>query len=92
MTSKYLIPVLVTMMLVTGVCNTLLTKYQVRRHLAIPISSLLTNLLPGQRLCPGLRFPQPQGPQTIRTTSRANRPNVRRRNGFLALRRRLRYL
>jgi hypothetical protein len=46
MTSKYLIPVLVTMMLVTGVCNTLLTKYQVR-HLAIPIPSLLTILLLG---------------------------------------------
>jgi hypothetical protein len=27
--SKVIIPVLVTMMLVTGVCNTLLTKYQV---------------------------------------------------------------
>jgi hypothetical protein len=46
MTSKYLIPVLVTMMLVTGVCNTLLTKYQVRR-LAIPMSSLLITLLSG---------------------------------------------
>ena len=29
MVSRALIPVLVTMMLVTGVCNTLLTKYQV---------------------------------------------------------------
>ena len=29
-TSQALIPVLVTLMLLTGVCNTLLTKYQVR--------------------------------------------------------------
>ena len=28
--SEALIPVLVTLMLLTGVCNTLLTKYQVR--------------------------------------------------------------
>jgi Na+/serine symporter len=30
MAPKALVPLLVTMMLVTGVCNTLLTKYQVR--------------------------------------------------------------
>jgi hypothetical protein len=30
MAVKALVPLLVTMMLVTGVCNTLLTKYQVR--------------------------------------------------------------
>ena len=30
MPSNYMIPVLVAMMLLTGVCNTLLTKYQVR--------------------------------------------------------------
>lgn len=29
MTNRSLIPVLVTMMLVTGVCNTILNKYQV---------------------------------------------------------------
>jgi hypothetical protein len=29
MAPKALVPLLVTMMLVTGVCNTLLTKYQV---------------------------------------------------------------
>lgn len=29
MAAKFVIPFLVTMMLVTGVCNTLLTKYQV---------------------------------------------------------------
>ena len=29
-TNKALIPVLVTLMLLTGVCNTLLTKYQVK--------------------------------------------------------------
>jgi len=29
MAQKYLIPFLVAMMLVTGVCNTILTKYQV---------------------------------------------------------------
>lgn len=33
MASKYLIPFLIAMMLVTGVCNTLLTKYQVRVNL-----------------------------------------------------------
>lgn len=30
MASSSMIPVLVTLMLITGVCNTLLTKYQVR--------------------------------------------------------------
>lgn len=30
MTSRAMIPVLVAFMLLTGVCNTLLTKYQVR--------------------------------------------------------------
>jgi hypothetical protein len=34
MSSKAIIPILVGMMLVTGVCNTLLTKYQV--HLSPP--------------------------------------------------------
>lgn len=31
-TNSFLIPVLVTFMLITGVCNTLLTKYQVGPH------------------------------------------------------------
>jgi hypothetical protein len=37
--SKAVIPVLVTMMLVTGVCNTLLTKYQVLPPLFRPSSA-----------------------------------------------------
>ena len=41
MTSRAVIPVLVTMMLVTGVCNTLLTKYQVRYRLFILFSPML---------------------------------------------------
>jgi hypothetical protein len=48
MPNKYLIPILVTMMLVTGVCNTLLTKYQVRLSVVtFSCQSLLINLLPG---------------------------------------------
>jgi len=39
MASKALIPFLVTMMLVTGVCNTLLSKYQVC-HWSIPLLSV----------------------------------------------------
>ena len=42
MTSRAVIPVLVTMMLVTGVCNTLLTKYQVRYRLLLFFSSMLS--------------------------------------------------
>lgn len=47
MASRAVIPFLVAMMLVTGVCNTLLTKYQVRPlspsfHMALSIERLLT--------------------------------------------------
>ncbi|KAF2857649.1 hypothetical protein K470DRAFT_260587 [Piedraia hortae CBS 480.64] len=42
MVSRVAIPVLVGMMLLTGVCNTLLTKYQVRivadSHQTVPIN------------------------------------------------------
>lgn len=46
MESRGLIPFLVAMMLLTGVCNTLLTKYQVRTPAAShssspPLSSML---------------------------------------------------
>jgi hypothetical protein len=42
MVSRYLIPVLVAMMLVTGVCNTLLTKYQVSDPIAARKLFILT--------------------------------------------------
>lgn len=44
MASKAVIPFLVGMMLLTGVCNTLLTKYQVRAsnmHIPPPIGSIV---------------------------------------------------
>jgi hypothetical protein len=37
MAPKALVPLLVTMMLVTGVCNTLLTKFQVCTVLSLPL-------------------------------------------------------
>jgi hypothetical protein len=40
MPSKAMIPVLVTLMLATGVCNTLLTKYQVCPLLSPPSSPI----------------------------------------------------
>ena len=39
MAPRIMIPVLVTMMLLTGVCNTLLTKYQVSQPLLPSLSS-----------------------------------------------------
>lgn len=41
MTTKALIPLLVSMMLLTGVCNTLLTKYQVRSPFSLHTPSML---------------------------------------------------
>lgn len=40
MTSRTAIPFLVGMMLLTGVCNTLLTKYQVRSNVVITCGSI----------------------------------------------------
>jgi len=56
MESRGLIPFLVAMMLLTGVCNTLLTKYQVRTSPASPllIPSLVFHVAPFQCLCLGL--------------------------------------
>jgi hypothetical protein len=48
MAVKALVPLLVTLMLVTGVCNTLLTKYQV--HLSPVHKPSFTNSDPGQYL------------------------------------------
>lgn len=42
MSSRAVIPFLVGMMLLTGVCNTLLTKYQVRLTLHTYSSTMLT--------------------------------------------------
>ena len=36
-----IVPFLVTMMLVTGVCNTILNKYQVGHHRLLPASNTL---------------------------------------------------
>lgn len=45
MATKAVIPFLVGMMLLTGVCNTLLTKYQVRasHHLMAAVSTTLSS-------------------------------------------------
>lgn len=44
--TRAIIPFLVAMMLFTGVCNTLLTKYQVRRLPYSPSSSSRTTRMP----------------------------------------------
>lgn len=44
MASRALIPLLVGMMLLTGVCNTLLTKYQVRWNSLVLGNQTLTRL------------------------------------------------
>lgn len=57
MAAKAVIPFLVAMMLLTGVCNTLLTKYQVRPCSLIQRCSLY--LSPGHTMRPPLLQPQP---------------------------------
>lgn len=52
-TNKALVPFLVGMMLLTGVCNTLLTKYQVRNNTPSP-----PPLLPDCVRCAALRLMQ----------------------------------
>lgn len=47
MANKFVIPFLVAMMILTGVCNTLLTKYQVGLSLSSEAFSKLTDL----RIC-----------------------------------------
>ena len=58
MENRGLIPVLVTMMLVTGVCNTILNKYQVRA-LFQPVLQIEPSLTPhprkGHAMCERLR-------------------------------------
>ena len=52
MANKALIPILVTMMLVTGVCNTILNKYQVRpRFRATKKQETQTNRCISNRIC-----------------------------------------
>lgn len=57
-TNKALVPFLVGMMLLTGVCNTLLTKYQVRNDtpspLPLPPSPLLLPDCAGAMRCAAL--------------------------------------
>lgn len=69
MAPKALIPVLVTLMLLTGVCNTLLTKYQVRLAVDLFMTSLIDYL--GSTMRPKLRY---QETSSFRAT---RPPNVR---------------
>ena len=68
-TNRALIPVLVTMMLLTGVCNTLLTKYQVRLPVSFPAPKFKLTSSSGHDLRPRL----PNGPpQKLRAARPAN--------------------
>ena len=101
MASKALIPIFVVMMLISGVCNTLLSKYQVRPfhsppeslsplplHTRLPDHSLTHHLL-GLNLRPQLHLPRPLLPRPLRAARAPNRPDVRRRNRLLVIRGRL---
>lgn len=82
--SKAFIPFLIAMMLLTGVCNTLITKYQVRplvkAHLVV-----LTNIdFSGQSMRSQLQRSQSFKTPKVRTTRLADCSNVRRRDGMLA--------
>ena len=83
MVVKAAVPFLVAMMLLTGVCNTLLTKYQVPNSLPI-FTILLADFVKGYAMRAELRFQKPQGTKSLRTTSHTNPPDVYRGNGMLA--------
>jgi hypothetical protein len=51
MTNNALIPFLVTMMLVTGVCNTILNKYQVSPGVMAAVKDILANRFSSNRIC-----------------------------------------
>ena len=66
MANKALIPFLVTMMLVTGVCNTILNKYQVGLNLFYLAFMEVVNPWKGHAMRPKLRFPRSQGAPHVR--------------------------
>ena len=83
MASKVVIPFLVAMMLVTGVCNTLLSKYQVAISASPLLSLVLINLLVGSSMCAELRL---EGPKKTSAILPAGDPNVRIQLIYLYLR------
>src|SRR5258708_3597194 len=80
--TRAVIPFLVAMMLVTGVCNTLLTKYQVSTPESL-VGLELTG--PGHGMRPQLRpRRRPQAAPLLRAARDPDATDVRRRDGLLA--------
>ena len=75
MSAKSAIPFLVAMMLLTGVCNTLLTKYQVRSPSCFILSTVHLHMrITGLTMRAQLRLLRPQAAATLRATGH---PDVR---------------
>lgn len=73
MANNALIPLLVTMMLVTGVCNTILNKYQVRpRFRATKKHELIAAPRTGYAMRAELRFPRSQPAEAVRAAGHSN--------------------
>jgi hypothetical protein len=72
MASKVVVPFLVAMMLLTGVCNTLLSKYQASSSVSMLLSTILTDLPLGPSMCSELRLEGPQKICVVLPTSNTN--------------------
>ena len=91
MAVKGVIPFLVAMMLLTGVCNTLLTKYQVRwlERRAMRLSAATPEVhahmdATGHGVCTQLRRQIPHEATQLRTARHPNAADVHWRDGLLA--------
>lgn len=77
MAVKAAVPFLVAMMLLTGVCNTLLTKYQVRKALrAAPLQPNADCAQLGHAMRQQLRLPFAETSRPFRTTCPADPSDV----------------
>lgn len=72
MASKVVVPFLVAMMLLTGVCNTLLSKYQACLLVSMLLSTTLTDLPLGPSMCSELRLKGPRKICFVLSTSNTN--------------------
>ena len=72
MANKVIIPFLVAMMLVTGVCNTLLSKYQVSFSFSGLLQVVLIDLVLGSAMCTELRLERPEETSTLLPASHTN--------------------
>ena len=84
MAARAVIPFLVGMMLLTGVCNTLLTKFQVNEILLCIMRH--TDDIVGHAMRAALRRSGPFAAKDLRTASDADAADVRRRERQLARR------